>query len=320
MLTAHSKTAHRSSFRTVARASITVLFLALIIFAVAKNWDQFVWSAKVIRQLPLWWLLLESGLFVLTMLTAALTYRLLALSKVRYKQLVLLELAAAGINRLLPAGSGSMGLHGLYLVKHRHTVPQATAVVSVNNALGLVTHFIALAFVIALKPATITGLQLHVTVPRVAFYVAGVVILLGLSLLFMPVFRRKIRAFLGKFYVALLVYRKHPERIVGAVGTTLLTTAIMIGVLYIALIAVGVYVPVLQVFVIYSVGVFFGAAVPTPGGLGGVEAGLVAGLIARGVDPAQALAGALLFRLFTYWLPLIVGSATFFISKKQKLF
>jgi len=41
--------------------------------------------------------------------------------------------------RLLPSGIGSLGLNGVYLYKRKHTVAEATVVVSTNNLLGIVS-------------------------------------------------------------------------------------------------------------------------------------------------------------------------------------
>ncbi len=49
------------------------------------------------------------------------------------------------------------------------------------------------------------------------------------------------------------------------------------------------------------------AAAPTPGGLGALEAALVAGLTGVGMDPALAVAAVLSYRLVTYWLPIVPG-------------
>lgn len=46
----------------------------------------------------------------------------------------------------------------------------------------------------------------------------------------------------------------------------------------------------------------------TPGGLGFVEAGLTATLVAAGIGAEKALAATLLFRLVSFWLPLPVGA------------
>jgi uncharacterized membrane protein YbhN (UPF0104 family) len=49
-----------------------------------------------------------------------------------------------------------------------------------------------------------------------------------------------------------------------------------------------------------SSGVALGSIVPTPGGLGGVEAGLIAAFVAFGYDPTLAASATVLFRLATY--------------------
>ena len=63
--------------------------------------------------------------------------------------------------------------------------------------------------------------------------------------------------------------------------------------------------------VVYLAAATLGAAVPTPGGLGAVEAALVGGLTTTGVPVGPALAAVLLFRIATFWLPAPVGWAAF---------
>jgi uncharacterized protein (TIRG00374 family) len=61
----------------------------------------------------------------------------------------------------------------------------------------------------------------------------------------------------------------------------------------------------------YIIATTIGSAVPTPGGVGGVEAALTAALIAYGVDNATAAAIVLFFRTLTFWLPTIPGYGFF---------
>ena len=49
------------------------------------------------------------------------------------------------------------------------------------------------------------------------------------------------------------------------------------------------------------------AAAPTPGGLGAIEAALVAGLTGVGMQAGPAVSAVLLYRLATYWLPVLPG-------------
>ena len=61
----------------------------------------------------------------------------------------------------------------------------------------------------------------------------------------------------------------------------------------------------------YIIATTIGSAVPTPGGVGGIEAALTAALIAYGVDNATAAAIVLFFRTLTFWLPTIPGYGFF---------
>jgi uncharacterized protein (TIRG00374 family) len=47
----------------------------------------------------------------------------------------------------------------------------------------------------------------------------------------------------------------------------------------------------------------------TPGGLGFVEAGLTGALVAAGINGAEAVLTTLVFRLFSFWLPIPFGAA-----------
>ena len=71
--------------------------------------------------------------------------------------------------------------------------------------------------------------------------------------------------------------------------------------------SLGVDVPVaVALFVVPVAG--FATVLPVPGGLGGYEAALASGLYAlAGLDPASAVAVSLLFRLPSYWFPMLLG-------------
>jgi uncharacterized protein (TIRG00374 family) len=93
------------------------------------------------------------------------------------------------------------------------------------------------------------------------------------------------------------------------------------GALMVCLYAVGARVDpvaVLLAFVLASVL----AMIPlTPGGLGFVEAGLTGALTVAGVSAAHAVLATLLYRLFSYWLPLPAGAiaSTLFTRRRRNL-
>ena len=71
--------------------------------------------------------------------------------------------------------------------------------------------------------------------------------------------------------------------------------------------AVGGHVPVLTLAGIYLGAAAVGSLLPTPGGVGAVEATLIAGLTAAGVPLPAATAATLLSRLIAVWLPALPG-------------
>jgi putative heme transporter len=84
-------------------------------------------------------------------------------------------------------------------------------------------------------------------------------------------------------------------------------------VLLVALRGVGVggeldTVEFLRVFFIVTL---LGSFIPTPGGVGVIEAGLSGALVASGVAPASALAAVLVYRLITYVMPILIGGVLY---------
>jgi putative heme transporter len=84
-------------------------------------------------------------------------------------------------------------------------------------------------------------------------------------------------------------------------------------VLLIALRGVGVgseldTIEFLRVFFIVTL---LGSFIPTPGGVGVIEAGLSGALVAAGVAPTSALAAVLVYRLITYVMPILFGAVLY---------
>ena len=55
-----------------------------------------------------------------------------------------------------------------------------------------------------------------------------------------------------------------------------------------------------------------GNLLPMPGGVGGVEGGMIAALVAFDVDAGLAVVAVLVYRAFTFWLPMIPGVIAYF--------
>ena len=68
----------------------------------------------------------------------------------------------------------------------------------------------------------------------------------------------------------------------------------------------------------FALGRLLTSVAVTPGGLGLVEAGSVALLVAMGADPAQAAAGTLLFTIFTHVIEIPFGIAAWLVWLWQR--
>ena len=74
--------------------------------------------------------------------------------------------------------------------------------------------------------------------------------------------------------------------------------------------AVGYSPPISIVLMGYLIGQL-GGLLPLPGGLGGIDGGLVGTLIVYGTPVAPTVAAVLAYRLILFWVPLLVGAFAF---------
>ncbi len=302
--------------KKLVRPLASFVFTVLVAVFVWKNWDMFGQSVGVMRNAELHDFWLSLPLVALTFVLAAFAYSFLAFQRLKLRELLAVEMAAACINRLVPSGLGGLGFHGLYLHKRRHTVAQATAVVSINNLLGMSVHLLLLSLVLLTGSAGQFRLGWSF---KQGWILLGICILLGSALLFRRV-RRVLRSFVRNLQASLRRYERQPHRLAYAALALCALTLTNVLVLHLAARSFGVWLDLPQLFLVYTSGVLLGAAVPTPGGLAGVEAGLVGGFIAYGVGSTTAIAIALAFRLATYWLPILPGAAALFMAKKEHIF
>jgi glycosyltransferase 2 family protein len=118
----------------------------------------------------------------------------------------------------------------------------------------------------------------------------------------------------------LLDIAQQPAKLAEGIGGALLVTAAYICCLDVSVRAFGGSLSLVAVAVVYLTGSAIGSAVPTPGGIGAVEAALAAGLTAAGMHGAAAFSAVLLFRAVTFWLPVPVGWAALgFLQRRDVL-
>jgi uncharacterized membrane protein YbhN (UPF0104 family) len=253
---------------------------------------------------------------MLTYLAAAGTYWWLAVHALSYARTLLIQIAGMFVNRLLPAGIGNIGVNYAYLRKAKHSATEAASVVAANNTLGIISHGLLLAILLVLYHTDLPNLHLRlIHDSRLVVLVA----VAGSAVWFILYHRfgKRFQSGLHNFAKQLLAYRHRPAHLASALICSMSLTLSNVLCLWFCILALHADLSFIAVFLVFSFGVALGTATPTPGGLGGVEAGLVAGLVAYHLDGATALAAVLLFRLITYWLPLLAGSLAFVFSQRR---
>lgn len=249
-----------------------------------------------------------------------LAYRALARRSVAFLPTLQVQVATGFVNRLLPAGLGSLGLFAAYFRKQGMTLAAATALVVTNNVIGVVGNLILVACIIIASPQY--AQQLHAPhLSGTTYLVIGLVVAaLVIGLLYVRQRWDKRIAVSIRSTLSALRTSLRPDRwsALGLLWNILLTSLNGLALSILAL-ATGAQLDWPAAVVVLSAGTLVGAAIPTPGGIGGVEAGMIAGTLAYGLSPADGLVTVVLYRGLTYWLPIIPGVVMFRRVKKLYL-
>jgi uncharacterized membrane protein YbhN (UPF0104 family) len=266
------------------------------------------------------WALLALALSAVTYLGAAWSLAGYVPSRLRFGPLVLAQLAGSFVTLVTPAAVGGAALNIRYLQRRKLPAAVAAASVGLSQVVAFVLHIVLLVVF-----AAITGSQTHSLQPPnwVYFVIAGLVAIV-LVVIAIPAGRKLIRArltpVLGQVLPRLLAVMQQPRKLAEGIGGALLLTAAYILCLDASIRALGGSISIASTAVVYLTGAALGSAVPTPGGLGAVEAALSAGLTAAGLPGATAVSAVLLFRTITFWLPIPVGWGAFnFLERHEYL-
>ena len=222
----------------------------------------------------------------------------------------LVMFAQSFLNRFTPMNAGGMAMRVRYLQKGGTDVTVAAAAVGLTSAASGVAQGVMI-LLFALWAGTSPGGSFSFpNIDSVALLVFGITVLLA-ALLLIPSVRGFVLRWLRPLKEKLaqeaggLLHR--PDKLGLLFGGAGLSKLLTIGAFVVSCRALGITLGFAELGALYLFGNTVGSAVPTPGGVGGVEAALIAVLTGAGVDDASAAAAVLVFRLATYWLPVIPG-------------
>jgi uncharacterized membrane protein YbhN (UPF0104 family)/tRNA A-37 threonylcarbamoyl transferase component Bud32 len=225
------------------------------------------------------------------------------------------QLSGSFANRVTPVKVGGMAVGIRFLQKAGVDPPVAVTGVGLVSLFGFVDH-VTLTVLFALFAGQ-EGIG-DVDLPSDQTVLAGLATVLVLSgvVLLLPIGRRlaldKLVPVLRRAVRGVEQVATDPARLFTLVSGGMLVTLSYLFCLYFSLQAFGGGgIGLATVGFVYLTGSALAQAAPTPGGVGAVEAVLIAGLTAVGVDKEVAVPSVFLFRLATFWLPVLPGWLAF---------
>ena len=232
------------------------------------------------------------------------------LERLNFVRTFLAQVAGSFVTLVTPAAVGGVALNIRYLRKANVSPADAGSSVGVSQAIAFGLHMILLVIFAALARSAAKN---SLRPPGWVWIALAALTGVGLIVAAIPAGRRLLRSrlapALSQVIPRLLDIAQRPAKLAVGIGGALLLTAAYIFCLDASVLAFGGSVALASVAVVYLTGSAIGSAVPTPGGVGAVEAALSAGLTAAGMPGTQAIGAVLLFRLATFWLPVPIGWA-----------
>ncbi|GGX34017.1 membrane protein [Streptomyces malachitofuscus] len=258
------------------------------------------------------WLLTAAGVTCLTWVAAAFTRQGAVVERLPGRRLLATQFAAGAANHMLPTGLGASAVNLRFMTVCGLTPARSSAAL----ALYLLAESVGrVGLLAALLVAFPDALRFGSLLPEGAFgpllLAIGAVAVVAVGVLAaVRRLRRAVRAFARTALGEARSVHALPSRALALWGGALAFPALQATALVLVGLAFGLSVPPAHMAVAYLAATVAVALVPTPGGLGSVEAALVVALVAVGGAAAPATAVVLVFRVITVWLPLLPGALT----------
>jgi len=291
------------------RTLITLVATVVAVYLLVGQLDR-VKLGGLLRHSDWRWTAVALLLSAASYLGAALSVSGFVLERLSLLRTLLAQLAASFVTLVTPAAVGGVALNLRYLRRANVAPADAAASIGVSQLIAFALHMLLLVVFAALAG---TSHSRGLRPPGWVYIVLAAVVAAALIALAVPGGRRLLRSrlapALGQVIPRLLDIAQRPAKLAEGIGGALLLTTAYILCLMTCVLALGGSVAFVSVGFVYLTGSALGSVVPTPGGLGAVEAALTAGLTATGMSGITAVSAVLLFRTLTFWLPVPLGWA-----------
>ncbi|MEU6591454.1 lysylphosphatidylglycerol synthase domain-containing protein [Streptomyces sp. NPDC046881] len=311
-MTAVPHTPGRPPRRLPVRQALCLVPLVLVAVAAARHRSVLAEGFGHLRTASWPWLLAAAAATCLSWGAAALTRQGAVLQPLPKGRLLATQFAAAAANHLLPSGLGAGAVNLRFMTVCGVPLARSSAALALFllaecvGRLGLLAALL-IAFPDALRPGTLlpAGSALPLLLGG-----AGLLLVAGAVPALVRPLRRRVCAFARDALGEARSVHTRPARALALWGGSLAFPALQAAGLAAVAQALRLPVPPAHTVLAYLAATVAVALVPTPGGLGSVEAALIVALVAVGGPAAVATAVVLAYRIITVWLPLLPGALT----------
>lgn len=309
------KAGHRIRWRIV----LIIVAAAIAIHVLLPQIDELDKSVQALVHANWGWLSLGILAAVGTYVAAAAAQTGAVRRHLVFTHTLVVQLAASFIGIFAPASLGGMGLNAKYLTRSGLSKTDAAAGVGLNTFVGFLVHMLLLVVILPLAGASHEIKSVHFPAGWIVLIFVVAALAVAGAIFWSPSRRRRLLKPVRDAAGSMLEALRDPERALLLVGGCLSLTVCNIVALAVSLEAVGASGSWLVIAAVYLGGSAVASAAPTPGGMGAVEAALTAGLTAFGFAAAPAAAGVLLFRLLTFWIPMILGWPAYQLAARRDI-
>ena len=292
------------------RTLLAIAALAGAFYYLLPQLAQVSSSWRAIQSADWAWLPLVIALSATTYLASAVGLIGAVPQRIRFWPTVLAQGASSFVNRVSPANVGGMALNARYLQKSGVETSAGAAAVGVNSVAGAVVHLVLLVVFFAWSGHGLAHAFKLPSSSKLLLILAIVLAIVGIVLATRPGRRLaagKLVPGLKSAAVSLRRVAQNPVKMLMLFGGSAVITLAYVGALAASVQAFGGGPGVILIAAVYMGAAAIAAAAPSPGGLGAIEAALVAGLTGVGMQAGPAVSAVLLYRLATYWLPVAPG-------------
>jgi putative heme transporter len=303
------------------RPLVCLVPLLLMVAWVAGNWPVILSGVDELRGADRGWLLAAVVVTGACWVPVCLLRQDTVMERLPAGRLLASQVAAGSANHLLPAGLGAHVVTLRFLRGCGISTARSCAALALYSLAQPVGRY---ALLLTLMAACPQAIPLGGLLPAEYGMLALLLLVGGLTLVALVLWsvrplRGPVRDFLRTALTDARALHARPARVIALWTGALAFPALQAGVMVTVARALHMPVPTVDIMIAYLGASIVAGIVPTPGGIGSVEAALLIALVGAGSPVSVATAAVLGFRTITVWLPLLPGALVLAALVRRKV-